>query len=89
MEQLNRLRGTKHDIYFGTRILRRQVHAEAPDVEIIDDRKVGQMDIRRNSTFRSKILNHFIKGKISLSLMETILVILGELESLESLVKLA
>jgi predicted aspartyl protease len=89
LEQLNRLCGTKHDIYFGTRILRRQVHVEAPDVEIIDDRKVRQMDIRRNSTFRSKVLNHFIKGKISLSLMETILVISGELESLESLVKLA
>jgi hypothetical protein len=45
LEQLNRLCGTKHDIYFGTRILRRQVHVEAP----IDDRKVGQIDIRRNS----------------------------------------
>jgi predicted aspartyl protease len=38
---------------------------------------------------RSKILSHFIKGKISLSPMETILMILGELEHLESLVKLA
>jgi hypothetical protein len=37
----------------------------------------------------SKILSHFIKGKISLSPMETILMILGELEHLESLVKLA
>ncbi len=38
---------------------------------------------------RSKILSHFIKGKILLSPMETILMIPGELEHLESLVKLA
>jgi hypothetical protein len=38
---------------------------------------------------RSKILSHFIKGKISLSPMETVLMIPGELEHLESLVKLA
>jgi predicted aspartyl protease len=43
----------------------------------------------RDSTVRSKILSHFIKGKISLSLMETILMIPGELEHLESLVKMA
>jgi predicted aspartyl protease len=43
----------------------------------------------RDSTVRSKILSHFIKGKISLSPMETILMIPGELEHLESLVKLA
>jgi len=42
-----------------------------------------------DATVRSKILSHFIKGKISLSPMETILMILGELEHLESLVKLA
>jgi hypothetical protein len=43
----------------------------------------------RNATVRSKILSHFIKGKVSLSPMETILLIPGELEHLESLVKLA
>jgi predicted aspartyl protease len=43
----------------------------------------------RDTLVRSKILSHFIKGKISLSLMETILMIPGELEHLESLVKLA
>jgi hypothetical protein len=37
---------------------------------------------------KSKILSHFIKGKISLTPMETILIILGELEYLEGLVKL-
>ncbi len=43
----------------------------------------------RDATVRSKILSHFIKGKISLSPMETILMIPGEVEHLESLVKLA
>jgi hypothetical protein len=45
--------------------------------------------VKRETTVKSKILSHFIKGKISLSLMETILIIPGELEHLESLVKLA
>jgi hypothetical protein len=43
----------------------------------------------RDTSVRSKVLAHFIKGKISLSPMETIMMILGELEHLESLVKLA
>ncbi len=43
----------------------------------------------RDTSVRSKILSHFIKGKISLSPMETIIMIPGELEHLESLVKLA
>jgi hypothetical protein len=36
-----------------------------------------------------KIMFHFVKGKISLTIMETILVIIGELEYMEGLVKLA
>jgi hypothetical protein len=43
----------------------------------------------RDTSVRSKILAHFIKGKVSLSPMETILMIPRELEHLESLVKLA
>jgi len=45
--------------------------------------------VSRETTVKSKILSHFIKGKISLSPMETVLMIPGELEHLESLVKLA
>jgi len=45
--------------------------------------------VGRDTLVRSKILSHFIKGKISLSSMETSLMIPGELEHLESLVKLA
>ncbi len=40
------------------------------------------------TTVKLKIFSHFIKGKISLSPMETVLMIPGELEHLESLVKL-
>ncbi len=42
----------------------------------------------RDVSVKSKILSHFIKGKISLSPMETVLMIPGELEHLDSLVKL-
>ncbi len=45
--------------------------------------------VNHKTLVRSKILSHFIKKKISLSPMETILIILGELEHLESLVRLA
>jgi hypothetical protein len=49
------------------------------------DIQIG-MDMGNN--MRSKIISHFIKGKISMSPMEIILVILGELEYLEKLMKL-
>ncbi len=62
---------------------------ESPKVKITKDRKVEHVDVGRNSTITSKILKHFIKGKIFLSPIETIMVIPNELESLESLVKLA
>jgi len=45
--------------------------------------------VDRETTVKSNILSHFIKGKISLSPMEIVLMIPGELEHLESLVKLA
>ncbi len=44
--------------------------------------------VNRETSIRSKNFSHFIKGKISLSSVETILMILGELEQFESLVRL-
>jgi len=38
---------------------------------------------------KSKILSHLIKGKVSLMPMETVMIIPGELEHLENLVKVA
>ncbi len=43
------------------------------------------ISVNQNTIVRSKILSHFIKGKISLSPMETILMIPRELEHLENL----
>jgi hypothetical protein len=42
-----------------------------------------------DGNIRFKILSHFAKGKISLTPMETILIISRKLEYLEGLVKLA
>jgi hypothetical protein len=58
-------------------------NAPSPEVE-----EEG-MRVNRETTVKSKILSHFIKGKITLSPMETVLMIPGELEHLENLVKLA
>jgi hypothetical protein len=41
------------------------------------------------NTSKSKILAHFLKGKITFTPLETIVTIFGELEYLEGLVKLA
>ncbi len=45
--------------------------------------------MNRENSVRSKILSHFIKGKISMTPMEIMLMVLGELEHLENLVKVA
>jgi hypothetical protein len=45
--------------------------------------------VNREESVRSKILSHFVKGKISLTPMETVMIIPGELEHLENLVKVA
>ncbi len=62
---------------------------KSPNVKTNEDRKTRHVDVGRNSFVRSNILTHFIKGKNPLSPMKTILAILGELEFLESMVKLA
>jgi hypothetical protein len=56
-----------------------------PTPEVAGD----EAGVNRDTSIRSKHLSHFIKGKISLSPMETILMIPRELEHLESLVKVA
>ncbi len=57
----------------------------APSTEVDEE----GMRVNWETIVKSKILSHFIKGKIALSPMETILMIPGELEHLENLVKLA
>jgi hypothetical protein len=67
------------------------MHVEVAPSGIVQTPKIiGEgTRINRETSVRSKILSHFIKGKISFSPMETILMIPRELEHLESLVKLA
>ncbi|CAK9858982.1 unnamed protein product, partial [Sphagnum jensenii] len=50
---------------------------------------MDRMGSNREESVQSKILSHFIKGKISLTPMEIVMMIPGELEHLESLVKVA
>jgi len=90
LKQLNKLCGSEN-ILSHTRVPRRRVPVEVatggdvPTPQIVGD----GLGVDRDVTVRSKILSHFIKGKVSLLSMETILLVPGELKHLESLVKLA
>ncbi len=89
-QQLNKLCGNEN-LFSYTRVPRRRTLVDvAPGgVAPIPEAEREGVGASRDASVRSKILSHFIKGKISLSPMETILMIPGELEHLESLVKLA
>jgi predicted aspartyl protease len=61
-----------------------------PGVTVQGLEVIGEgMGINREASVKYKIVAHFIKGRISLSSMEIILMILGKLEHFESLAKLA
>jgi len=89
-QQLNKLCGSEN-VFSYTRIPRRRTLVDgAPGgVAPVPEAKRQGAGMSRDVIVKSKILSHFIKGKISLSPMETVLMIPGELEHLESLVKLA
>jgi len=89
LKQLNQLCGTKHDIFTKAIIPRKSLLIESPNVKTVEDKETRHVDVVRNYFVKSNILTHFIKGKNPLSPMKTILAILGELEFLESMVKLA
>ncbi len=90
MQQFNKLCGNEN-IFSYTRVPRRRMHVEvAPRGAVPPSKVVGEgIGLNREASVKSKILSHFIKGKISLSPMEIFLMIPGELKHLESLVKLA
>jgi hypothetical protein len=90
LQQLNKLCGSEN-IFSYTRVPRRRVPVEvATEGDVPTPQIVGDgLGVDRDVAIRSKILSHFIKGKVSLSPMETILLVPRELEHLESLVKLA
>jgi len=89
MQQLNKLCGNEN-LFSYTRVPKRRIPIDvAPGGAVPTPEAVGDgVGASRDTSVRSKILAHFIKGKISLSPMETILMIPRELEHLESLVKL-
>ncbi len=86
-QQLNKMCGNEN-LFSYTRMPRRRTPIDvAPGgvAPILEAEREG-VGVSRDTSVRSKILSHFIKGKICLSPMETILMIPSELEHLESLV---
>ncbi len=90
LQQLNRLCGNEK-VFSYIRVPRRRMPVEvAPTGNVPSPEVQGEgIGVSRETTVKSKILSHFIKGKISLSPMEIVLMIPRKLEHLESLVKLA
>jgi len=89
-QQLDKLCGNE-SLFSYTRVPRRRtpVNVAPGGVAPIPEVEREGVGANRDASMRSKILSHFIKGKIPLSPMESIFMILGELEHLDSLVKLA
>jgi hypothetical protein len=51
------------------------------------DATIERAGANREESVKSRILSHFVKGKVSLTPMEIVMMIPGELEHLENLVK--
>jgi predicted aspartyl protease len=90
LHQLNELCGGEN-LFSYTQIPRRRMPVEATPTGSGQSAEpvIGGAGANREEFVRSKILSHFIKGKISLSPMETMMMIPGELKHLENLVKVA
>jgi len=90
LQQLNELCGNEN-VFSHTRIPKRRLPVELPPTGVVPPTKTTEDGVVRNreNSIRSKILSHFIKGKISRTPMETMMMIPGELEQLENLVKVA
>jgi hypothetical protein len=88
LHQLNKLCGSEN-IFSYTRVPRRRMPVEVAPAGTVPppETTVEGAGVNREESVRSKILSHFIKGKISLTPMETVMMIPGELKHLESLVK--
>jgi hypothetical protein len=95
LNELNKICDANHHLTSGNKIPKKRFPVQASEVEGVVEHVKGvdardkTREIVLNSGARSKILLHFMKGRISLTPMETIMKILGELEYLEGLVKLA
>jgi predicted aspartyl protease len=89
-QRLKRLCGDENAFSY-TQVPRRRTPVDVTPGGIAPVPEAGRegAGLNREVPIKSKILSHFIKGKIALSPMETVLMIPGELEHLENLVKLA
>jgi hypothetical protein len=85
LQQLNELCGNEN-VFSYTRIPRRRHPVELPTTGVAPQNEMAEDNIgmNRENAIRSKILSHFIKGKVSLTPMETVMMIPGELEQLEN-----
>ncbi len=90
LQQLNRLCGDEN-VFSYTRVPRRRMPVEVTPARVVPQAEIAEDGgaVNRENSIRSKILAHFVKGKVSLTPMETIMMIPGELEQLENLVKVA
>jgi hypothetical protein len=95
LTQLNRLCGVKNNVFLREKVPRHKNPVVIPKIDWNEEEpfKDGKGAQKRfgevTNTTKSKILTHFLKGKISFTPLETILIILNEFEYLEILVKLA
>jgi hypothetical protein len=95
---LIRICGANHDLFSHTRVPRRRLSMDTivkkqKNINLLEGessrkKKMG-IGLKKEVTLRSKFLTHFIKGKISLTPMEAILIIPRKLKYLEGFVNLA
>jgi predicted aspartyl protease len=90
LQQLNELCGSEN-LFSYTRVPRRRNPVEVTPAAsgLTADATIVGTEGNQEGSIKSKILSHFIKGKVSLTPMETVMMIPGKLEHLENLVKVA
>jgi len=90
LHQLNKLCGSEN-LFSYTWVPRRRMPVEVMPVAsgLTADATIEKVGANREESVKSKILSHFVKGKVSLMPMETVMMIPGDLEHLENLVKVA
>jgi predicted aspartyl protease len=90
LHQLNELCGSEN-LFSYTRVPRRRNPVEVTPAAsgLTADATIVGAKGNREGSIKSKIFSHFIKGKVSLTSMETMMMIPGKLEHLENLVKVA
>jgi len=90
LHQLNKLCGSEN-LFSYTRVPRRRMLVEVTPAAfgLTADATIEKAGANQEKSVKSKILSHFVKGKVSLTPMETVMMIPGELEHLENLVKVA